>query len=157
MITMLRVGIIMGIHSALFGCHKPQKNLNTQAINPNNILFSLATIFDELPAIDKTVSASAPALQLHEDDWRQIEFVGVKNRSPLKQQLAEFISFRDSHRKSLGFTSVYVPLSSTFRNKISSIAAQYGLVLVDWYKGIIIESVNEGSIQQWASLYIKAK
>jgi hypothetical protein len=43
-------------------------------VSPKNVLFSLPTICDRVPEADP-VLVSEHLFEMHEDDWRQIEFV----------------------------------------------------------------------------------
>jgi hypothetical protein len=220
----LQIGAIMGIMSLLFGCGKPQKPPATQTINPDDLLYSLATLCDELPALDQQSPVPAGTPDMHEDSWRQVEFVSSKNHKELDGKMTEFIAFRNAHRKGLGFTGVFVrkdtypaiesvaittsrlgghllplavsgqrvrggfsirdqngaylygqakpdgtiihlglepPLngivSDDFRQAITSVASQNGLILVDWYKGAIVEQLNDAAIRQWGELYKRAE
>jgi hypothetical protein len=87
-------------------------------LNPNDILFSLATICDPMPAFDET-SAPDGARWLHEDDWRQIEFVAVANREYIAQQLEALALFRQQHWRGSGWDAIYpraehpTPLTAT--------------------------------------------
>ena len=210
----------MGILTTLFGYGKPQKPPSTQTINPAELLYSVATLCDELPALDQIAPVATGTTVMHEDDWRQVEFVDAKNRLALEQKLAEYISFRNAHRKGLGFTGVFVRkdtypsieslaiktvrlgtnlpplavvgqlvrggfsvkdpsgaylygqakpdgtivnlgiepprnvlLGDEFTKIIISIASEHGLILADWYKGVLVETVTADALRQWAELY----
>ena len=95
----------MGRHDTM---GKPQKPPSTQTINPSELLYSLATLCDELPALDGTAPVPKTATAMHEDCWRQVEFVDKKNQQAVEKQLAEYIAFRDAHRKGFWFTEVFV-------------------------------------------------
>jgi hypothetical protein len=87
-------------------------------LDPSNILFSLATICDPMPAFDEA-PAPAGARWLHEDDWRQIEFVAVANRDYIGQQLESLALFKQQHRRGSGWDAIYpraehpTPLAAT--------------------------------------------
>lgn len=76
-------------------------------MNPNDILFSLATICDPIPSVVPVIS-TAEHRTLAEDDWRQIEFIAVANRNYIESKISELAAFRESHRKGIGFTSIFV-------------------------------------------------
>jgi len=76
------------------------------SIDPNKILFSLPTICDPMPALDET-SAPVGARWLHEDDWRQIEFVAVANRDYIGQQLTALAAFKREHWRGAGWDAIY--------------------------------------------------
>jgi hypothetical protein len=76
-------------------------------IDPGNLLFSVPTLCDPAPAID---SAPAPSnhRSLHEDDWRQIEFVVRVNLPYIQSELQKLAAFKQQHRRGPGWTSVYI-------------------------------------------------
>jgi hypothetical protein len=56
-------------------------------VNPQDILFSTPTLNDAIPAL---VSSSVPRdrwYQMHEDDWRQFEFVSASYRAEISGEL----------------------------------------------------------------------
>jgi hypothetical protein len=78
-----------------------------QMLDPKQILFSLATLCDPAPAVEaKPIPAGAR--QLHEDDWRQIEFVPASNRDYIEKELERLAAFQREHRRGMGWDSVYV-------------------------------------------------
>src|SRR5258705_8598667 len=76
-------------------------------IDPNDILFSLPTICDPAPA---TEAKPPPAghRALHEDDWRQIEFVAMANQAHIRRELATLIQFKEQHWDKVGWRKCYV-------------------------------------------------
>ena len=75
--------------------------------DPKDILFSLPTLCDPAPAVDPT-PPSAGHRTLHEDDWRQIEFVTHTNLEHIRKELASLIAFKQEHRRGPGWTQVYM-------------------------------------------------
>jgi hypothetical protein len=97
----------MGLFSFLFGCKPKQPATNVQAIDPRKILFSLPTLCDPIPS----VQPGPPPINykaLHEDDWRQIEFVPAANRENIATRLQELTAFKRQHRSGVGFTQVFI-------------------------------------------------
>jgi hypothetical protein len=45
---------------------------------------------------------------MHEDDWRQVEFVGLTQQPEVEAELERLRSFKAQHSKGIGFTDVYV-------------------------------------------------
>lgn len=76
-------------------------------VDPKEILFSLPTLCDPAPATDAT-RPPAGYQSLHEDDWRQIEFVARTNLAHLQKELATLIAFKQEHRSGPGWTQVYL-------------------------------------------------
>lgn len=78
-----------------------------QMIDPNELLFSLPTLCDAIPA---TSSAPVPAEAhvIREDDWRQMEFVAAADRDAIAAELARLHEFKLKHRKGIGWDEVYV-------------------------------------------------
>jgi hypothetical protein len=79
-------------------------------MNPKDILFSLPTLSDGLPPLDESAPPTVPAdaTRLHEDDWRQIEFVLNSDRQAVDRELAELARFREEKRSGPGWTDIYV-------------------------------------------------
>ncbi len=48
------------------------------------------------------------AFLLHEDDWRQVEFVGFVPQPDVDAELGQLRSFMSQHRNGPGYTEVYV-------------------------------------------------
>lgn len=78
-----------------------------QTVDPREVLYSLPTLCEAVPP----TAAGKPFeghKSLHEDDWRQVEFVPVANRDYLQTKLAEYTAFREQHRKGAAFTEVFM-------------------------------------------------
>jgi hypothetical protein len=89
-------------------CDRPQEKPSEAALmDPNQILFSLATLCDPIPATQPGTPTGSNK-QLHEDDWRQIEFVQVANKEHVQAKLKELIAFKKAHQKGPGFTKVFI-------------------------------------------------
>lgn len=58
-------------------------------INPKDILYSLPTICDALPAIaEGSTRLGKRVFALHEDDWRQVEFISHDYKNNIEQEFA---------------------------------------------------------------------
>jgi hypothetical protein len=78
-----------------------------QQLDPKQLLFSLPTISDELPAMIDG-AASTNMLQIHEDDWRQREFVSAARRAQLVEELQDVNEIHREHKIGLGFDAVHI-------------------------------------------------
>jgi len=59
-------------------------------VDPNKILFTLPTLDAVIPHPDQRIKAPGHrTLELHEDDWRQIEFVSTKYQREIEAELAD--------------------------------------------------------------------
>jgi hypothetical protein len=78
-------------------------------IDPRELLFSLPTIYSALPAVEPQPAGTAAASGgiLHEDDWRQEEFVAGANAEYVASTLSEITSHRAVHAVGLGFREVH--------------------------------------------------
>lgn len=77
-----------------------------QMIDPRELLFSLPTINDEIPA---TENVSIDNLfTIHEDDWRQSEFISKKYNSEIKQELSAIVEIYEKHRAGIGFDKIHI-------------------------------------------------
>jgi hypothetical protein len=86
-------------------------------MDPQNILYTLPTISNELPSTVDEKLFDDFVLELHEDDWRQIEFLPIDILPAVQEEMAavEAILFpEDETESSLGYNSIHV------RSKIGS-------------------------------------
>lgn len=59
-------------------------------MNPKDILYSLPTICDAIPALTPdTDRRGKQVFEIHEDDWRQTEYISRSQKSAIDAQLAE--------------------------------------------------------------------
>lgn len=79
-------------------------------IDPKELLFAIPTLHDDIPPVDTTVSFSEEphAALMHEDDWRQDEFVPVAARAFVMETLGRLQSHRTVHARGLGFREVLI-------------------------------------------------
>lgn len=78
-------------------------------IDPSKLLFSIPTISDSLPApADGTTKLGKRVLELHEDDWRQIEFYALALESVVAGHLAAVRDVHGTARSGPGFTRIHV-------------------------------------------------
>ena len=78
-----------------------------QMMNPQDILFSLPTINDRMCVLQKTNSLDG-MLVIHEDDWRQVEFVSEKLLGVVETEITSIRAIYETKRKGAGFTRVHV-------------------------------------------------
>jgi hypothetical protein len=77
--------------------------------DPNVVIYSFPTIADSIPGIDPDSSAAGKhVLQITEDDWRQIEFIGFKWEFRVDPEMEAIRTIRRDHRQGLGFNSIYM-------------------------------------------------
>ncbi len=76
---------------------------------PENLLFSLATISDELPGIVAGSSkVGRSTLEMHEDDWRQVEWVSEALMGKVEEALGNIRRIHEEERAGYGFKKVHV-------------------------------------------------
>ena len=75
---------------------------------PGEILFSLATISDDIGGVTGDALPSGKILALHEDDWRQAEFVSQNFTNEVEQELADIANIYKTQRSGIGFKKVHV-------------------------------------------------
>jgi hypothetical protein len=74
-----------------------------------DVLFSLPTISNDLPAIAEGSSKLGKnVLELHEDDWRQVEWVSASLMEPIEKELAAIRNIYEHERVDVGFRKVHV-------------------------------------------------
>jgi hypothetical protein len=78
-------------------------------MNPKNILFSVPTLSDDMPALDPIDKPPSRAdVVLHADDWSQLEFFPRGAAAEIRRLLAELKTFEQANRKSSGWKKPYV-------------------------------------------------
>jgi hypothetical protein len=77
--------------------------ITSAVISPRDILFSLPTICDFIPGIAPGSSKlGKQVLELHEDDWRQIELITAAQRSEIDAGLAAVLAIYEREREPSG-------------------------------------------------------
>jgi hypothetical protein len=101
------------------------RKLNVQKIPPGEILFSLPTICDGIPGIAKgTSKLGKDVLELHEDDWRQVELISVTHLDEARSCLAKIERiYAEERMPSGGFKKLHV------RSELAAPIVQNGLTL----------------------------
>lgn len=80
---------------------------NLGFVNPSELLYSLATISNDLPAL-APASSLENVLVVHEDDWRQIEFVSRTHESSVLKELASIRHVIETQRVGSGFKTIHL-------------------------------------------------
>lgn len=77
--------------------------------NPKEMLFSLPSICDEIPATaDGSTKIGKSTFEIHEDDWRQNEFVVRKHDELIERELAQIRAIHETKRSGPGFKKLHV-------------------------------------------------
>jgi hypothetical protein len=80
-----------------------------QWMDPAKILVSLPTLADELPPTGASgLRPSDPVLELHEDDWRQIEFVARHHAPAIERACAAVRRIHAEERQGGGFRRLHI-------------------------------------------------
>jgi hypothetical protein len=78
-------------------------------MDPNDILFSLATINDGLFGIaPNTTKLGKDVLEIAEDDVRQIEFIATSQMAAIEQEMESIREIHQNARREVGFTHIHV-------------------------------------------------
>jgi hypothetical protein len=94
---------------ASLGLAKPAAAQKPTMVDPNTILFSIATIANDMAALDPIDGEpSDDDLVFHEDDWRQIEFFPLVRLAEIKGILTDYKAFEAAHRTANGWTRTFV-------------------------------------------------
>ena len=80
---------VLAAITALLGASTPTPAGVTTQVNPQNILFSVPTLNDALPDTFAETAPSSSTIIIHEDDWRQFEFVSASFKPLIDQELAD--------------------------------------------------------------------
>jgi hypothetical protein len=127
-VTIAGVAAVLIAAAVLWSRTRPNSNpapavSQPQVLDPKTILFSLPTLCDGLPPLESPVeSVPNGALRLHEDDWRQIEFVSSQDREVVNRELAELREFKVANKVGPGWKNVYVRDSRPEAVRASKIA-----------------------------------
>ena len=85
------------------------RRVKLTTIDPREVLFSLPTISDELPAIaPDSTKLGRDVLELREDDWRQTEFVSASLGDAVETCLAAVRNVYEVQRDGVGFKNLHV-------------------------------------------------
>jgi hypothetical protein len=94
------------------GCahRRGRRAVPPEFIDPRELLFSLPTINDGVPAVEPRTSSGREreAAILHEDDWRQQEFALAANVPFVESTLTRLRNHIAVHRAGLGFREIFV-------------------------------------------------
>jgi hypothetical protein len=102
-------------------------------ITPQDVLYSLPTLCDGLPD-DHPNAPAAPALELAEDDWRQVEFFSASLRSVVDQQV---FAVRDVVREhGVWVDDKLVGLRNIHVRRHPEVPIPYGLTFPDLITGL---------------------
>jgi len=89
--------------------NKTSSSQNEITLDPKTLLFSLATISDDFPStIHEGSDLIRDAISIHEDDWRQIEFVERAALPDVQHEIREIEAFKNQNRVGIGWKNVYV-------------------------------------------------
>jgi len=99
-------------------------------VNPNDILFSVPTLSNELATLlPVTVQPTAADFFLHEDDWEQMEFFSADRAEEVQATLSEYHLFEAQHRTEGGWRKAYLrqlARTTVLNLTVSELAAALG-------------------------------
>jgi hypothetical protein len=75
---------------------------------PGDILYSLATISDDVGAAAGDVLPSEKIFAIHEDDWRQVEFISQGFAHEIQLEITDIQNIYQNERSGVGFKKVHV-------------------------------------------------
>ncbi|WNG60852.1 hypothetical protein F0U59_43740 [Archangium gephyra] len=90
-------------------------------MTPKDILYSMPTLSKERPDLEEgSTKPGQQVLELHEDDWRQIELVAHTLEASIENELRAVARIHQKHRQSAGFNAIHIrqevpsPLAGTW-------------------------------------------
>jgi hypothetical protein len=91
----------MGIFDKLFGRTKKteQESEKVEMMNPNDIWFTTPTISNEFPQTSPLTKQTEFDIQIHEDDYRQNEFLNLSALSLIEQEIIAIKNVWENHSK----------------------------------------------------------
>lgn len=85
------------------------REVQVQTVDPRTLLYSLPTLVGALPAIaEGSTKQGRRVLELHEDDWRQTEFVAHALQASIEEELEAIARIHTEHRKGAGFDALHL-------------------------------------------------
>ncbi len=97
------------------------RQANLQTADPRGLLFSLPTICQAIAPIEPgSTKLNKAVIELHEDDWRQREFVSLTHQNQIDQHLFEIRRIYEQQRVGSGFKK------STFAMALPNRSARNG-------------------------------
>lgn len=113
-------------------------------IDAKDILFSLPTICDPIPAIaEGTSKQNKRVFELHDDDWRQIELVSADYQAYIQAELSDIRKIRENTPAGHGFRTLHLrqriatPLNLPFPAVLATFPD------ARFYDGIAYQQVDE--------------
>lgn len=79
----------------------------TTMMDPKDILFSLPTINDALPAVEDGRSLENGVV-FHEDDWRQCEFISRVHKDVITTEIKAIFDIHENYRQDSGFDKIHI-------------------------------------------------
>lgn len=124
------------------------------SIDPSKMLFSLPTINDELPAREDPASMEN-VLVVHEDDWRQFEFIAAQYHDEITQERQSVMDIKDNQRVESGFKNLHIrrlithPLAGT---QIALSALEKAFSVEHIYSGVAFNDAASTIVNSFALL-----
>jgi len=101
--------LLAALMAVLGSAQRAQAGPESQMTDPDEILFSMPTIANDLPPLDPLAGPPATgAFALHEDEWTQIEFLPKVMLPEVRRMLSELKMFEAQNREGHGWRNIYV-------------------------------------------------
>jgi hypothetical protein len=115
-------------------------------VDPSELLYSLPSISNELPPIaEGSTKLGRNVLELHEDDWRQVEFVALAHQPAIATAFAAIERIYTEHRKDSGFDELHIrnEVPAPLEGTSLTVAGLRGAVgeTVTWLDGVSFHGV----------------
>ncbi|MBZ4418447.1 hypothetical protein [Myxococcus sp. RHSTA-1-4] len=122
------------------------REVRIETANPRDILYSLPTLCEQLPSIEEgSTKLGRRVLELHEDDWRQVELVTLLHQGAIEEDLRAVERIHTEHRKGPGFDALHMrkavvsPLEGTLLT-LADLRSALGEAAT-WLDGIAFQGV----------------
>jgi hypothetical protein len=101
--------ILIGIAWTWRGKKLPVQVQEVREVDPRSILFTLPTICDNAPeTVQGPIRDNPEVFHIHEDDWRQVEFIADQDLSQVEREMAALEDFKHANRAGIGWKNVYI-------------------------------------------------
>ncbi|MFX0172795.1 MAG: hypothetical protein ACFE9L_12835 [Candidatus Hodarchaeota archaeon] len=87
-----------------------EKKDQEKLVDPKDILFSMPTIEDALPGIVESSTSDVAVLEIHEDDWRQLEFISRDQLENITKEMEQIQQIFDNEAVEIKIEVEAVPL-----------------------------------------------
>jgi hypothetical protein len=85
------------------------REVRVELVGPGSVLYSLPSINSALPMMEPgSTKLGKRVLELHEDDWRQVELVSLTHKATIEAELRAIHRIHTEHQRGHGFSEMHI-------------------------------------------------